>query len=158
VRPKCAECGAVYYWLGGQWNPEEYCRRGHPPRGAQVFRGAPTWLRSALNVVYSEEIKNSFNHLEGHRTKLASQHEVESFLINHIKRGFPCLISFLDHTGRDADGNFVSEPYAKNCADCLTAAIAFAERIGVRYELTQPSWHCPWCDDCVRMTFFKPKL
>jgi hypothetical protein len=113
-------------------------------------------MRSALNVAYPEEIKAHFQrNFQSDRRKLGSKSEAGFFLMNWIERNSKC--NFLDHAGHDAEGNFVSEPYASTCKICLEAGPALAARLGVKYTLTLPSWHCPWSQDCVRMTFYKPQ-
>ncbi len=68
-----------------------------------------------------------------------------------------CECNLFDHWGTDADGNLVTEPYAGNCEKCLAAAAEIAKRLNLKHSVTRPSWHAPWIDECVRITFYKPE-
>ena len=147
ARPRCPTCSAPYYRWSGAWRPPEYCEHGHPPRGEKVIHGrAPGWFRAKLRAKYREEVG-------------ANRHRglAESLIFDHYGRsGKHC--NFFDHTGRDAQGNFVAEPYAVGCPECLEAAEQLAQKLELRVSITRPSFWCPWSDECVRITFFKPEI
>jgi hypothetical protein len=67
-----------------------------------------------------------------------------------------------DHMGTDVNGDFVCEPYAKSCADCLEQARLIADYLGLRYTLTNETWHARGTPNglpsCVRITFVKPEV
>ena len=156
-RPKCAVCGKPFYWYDG-WKRDEYCKNGHPPRGARVFSGPPKWMRAALNAAYPDEVRQYFRSgfYMGHRKKLGNRIEAAIFL-GHIAQTGSCH-SFLDHWGHDPEDNLISEPYAANCPDCLEAAQEFARRIGAVYTVSPVTYHAPWIAECVRMTFAPPRI
>jgi 5-methylcytosine-specific restriction endonuclease McrA len=53
TKRECAECGLPYFRWCGEWRPDEYCVRGHPPRAGKVRQcRPPTWLKEAVNRGY----------------------------------------------------------------------------------------------------------
>ncbi len=66
-----------------------------------------------------------------------------------------CLVGFLDHYGHDANNNFICEPYARTCEACHKDAKKFAQTIGATLSIDKFTFHCPWSDECIRMTFMK---
>ena len=113
----------------------------------RVFYRLPTWLTEALNDAYEPEVLNHFGR------RLRNLCDADGFLRVLQDR---CDCKPFDHCGSDADGNFVSEPYARNCSACLNAAKEFARRLGVRLTVSAPTFHAPGIEKCVRFTFCKP--
>ncbi len=145
----CTECRRPYVFRGGQWQPREYCASGHPPRGDRVLPGLPKWLHVALNNAYPQETANHCGR------KLKDGYDAHAFL-RTLER--ECRCRPFDHAGHDEDGNAIFEPFAKNCATCLNAAAEVAQRLSVKHAVTTPTWHAPWIDKCIRITFFKPEV
>jgi hypothetical protein len=151
--PKCETCGASFIRWSGEFCPPEYCRRGHPPRGAQVSPGVPPWLRTRLNAAFPREIRAWIRCGHGvHRTTLGSKSEAWSFLANFTGE-FSGSDSW-DHFGHDAEDNLITEPYADR-AEIEPRVAAFAAAISVKYSITEPSYHDP--GHCLRITFFRPE-
>ncbi len=156
-------------WCGKKFQPTHYfenwrmqkcndCAAGNPPRGEPVRYEVPLWIQGALNAAYPEEIKAYFGYRSGFggRRKLGSRSQVRAFLHRKGKERCQGGVGLFDHFGSDAVGNLITEPYAKNCTGCLATAAELAERLNVKHTVTHPSWHAPWIDECVRITFFKP--
>jgi hypothetical protein len=108
-------------------------------------------MRIKLGEAYPSEIRPWMREL-GAKRKVPSRDIAEMFLLNSIVTP-SCLIGFVDHFGADPDGNFVCEPYARDCEGCRKDAAEFARRIGAGYVITDLSFHAPWIEKCIRMTF-----
>ncbi len=118
-----------------------------PQRAGRVYPRSPAWLLPALNEAYEPEIAKRFG------GKLRNIGDADEFL-RVLERGIGCKL--FDHRGSDGDGNFVSEPYARHCAKCRIAAAEFAERLGVRLEVSELTHHAPGF--AIRFTFHKSEV
>ena len=110
-----------------------------PPRASQVHPRLPAWLLPALRDAYPE---------------LAAPRVTAGEMLSRLERQIGC--SVFNHYGTDPDGNFCSEPYARSCRVCQTAAREFAQRLGVRLEVSDSTFHAAHIAECVRFTFHRP--
>ena len=120
---------------------------GHeaPKRATRVLRGFPAWLHPALNAAYPEEVAKRFG-------KPIRSDWAAGVLLCALNDASGCAP--FDHVGHDADENLISEPYAATCATCQAAASEFARRLGVRFTVSEQTYHAPGV--AVRFTFSKP--
>ena len=144
--PRCEVCGHAGFRWRGQFRLEEYCLRGHPPRGAKVEAGVPAWLRARLNLAFPGEVGRWIVRGHGaHRTRLISRGEAESFLLN----GLPGYSELIDHHGHTGDA-LIFEPYGSR-ERLEPIAAQFADLLKVNYSVAQPTWHAPWFTDIWRV-------
>jgi hypothetical protein len=130
-------------------NPPREERPDPQKRATRVYHRLPTWLTCALNDSYHAEVAHHFGR------RLRNLYEAGDFL-RVLEREFGCKV--FDHCGSDGDGNFVAEPFAATCATCHAAAARFAQRLGVRFEVSALTFHAPGSDKAVRFTFRKPEM
>jgi|SRR5208282_4392331 len=120
-------------------------------RGAQVFSGVPTWLRACLNKAFPAQTKSYIQrHGGAHRTRLGSKSEAWDFLANFSDYSGRDLWDHVGHSGED----LVSELYADR-AEIEPRVAAFAAELGVKYSISEPSYHNP--GHCLRIEFHEPE-
>jgi hypothetical protein len=142
----CSECGLPFFRWQGELRPQEFCRRGHPARGPQVFPGVPRWLAGRLNEHFPNEVRI------WHGRKLQNKREAESFVLNALTEYAPIW----DHQGHTGQV-LIAEPYAV-ANDLFVRLVGdFASRLKVDHAIGRtPSWHAPWFNECLRIEFFLP--
>jgi hypothetical protein len=153
-KPECKTCQLPYIHWANHWIPDGYCVHGHPERAPAVIRGIPSWLYRAVTIAYPSEVGAwSLRWENDSRTKTDILHDDVQLTINQGSFAPSCLVGFIDHYGHDKAGNFVTEPYGRNCKGCHKDAAAFAERIGATLTQDNLTYHCPWSENAIRMTF-----
>ncbi len=113
-------------------------------RASKLYPRLPPWLLPALRERYAGEIAERCG------GALKNDDDALNFLRTLNRE---CGCTPFDHYGSDADQNFCSEPYARSCSVCKTAAAKFARRLGVRLETSTTTFHAPGA--AIRFTFYK---
>ncbi len=128
----------------------------HGPRALRVTHDLfpPGWFITRLNECLPDEVNTFFAQRlrTPNRHRLHGRYEASNFLLNSLQRldqRLNYLCSLFDHYGVDAAGNVVTEPYARNCASCLTMAALLAEKLGLHHTISPVAWWYPPAPDIV---------
>ncbi len=126
-----------------------------PKRAGRVIRGLPQWLYPLVVRAYGLSNRDA----DGRKMHPSVFRDlIDSFLIKSFDVHPSCIFGFLDHAGRDDAGNLISEAYIRQCLGCQKDAVTFAAKLGLRYELSELTYHAPKEPDLMRLTFFRPGL